>query len=83
MENLTPEQIYDHVLKYVEKRLKTNGVTTAVQLDAVCRETFKSEWAGVYPADKLPELNAKKCKAIHIVTILLAGISRMTKFIRM
>ena len=65
MENLSPEQIYDHVLKYVEKRLGTNGVTTASQLDEVCKEAFKSEWAGVYPADKIPDLNATRCKAIY------------------
>ena len=65
MNDLSPEQIYDHVLKYVEKRLGTNGVTTAGQLDDVCKEAFKTEWAGVYPADKLIALNAKKCKAIY------------------
>ena len=65
MENLTPEQIYDHVLKYVEKRLGTNGVTNAGQLDHIGKEAFKTEWAGVYPADRLPTLNAKKCKAIY------------------
>ena len=42
MENISPEQIYDHVLKYVEKRLGTNGVTTAGQLDDVCKSAFKS-----------------------------------------
>lgn len=65
MENLSPEQLYDHILKYVEKRLGTNGVTTAGQLDDVCKEAFRSEWAGVYPADRLPELNAKKSKCIY------------------
>jgi len=65
MENLSPEQLYNHVLKYVEQRLGTNGVTTASQLDAVCKEAFKTEWAGVYPADKIPALNSEKCKAIY------------------
>ena len=65
MENFTPEQLYNYVLKYVEKRLGTNGVTTAGQLDNIGKEAFKSEWAGVYPADRLPELNAKTCKAIY------------------
>ena len=65
MENISPEQIYDHVLKYVEKRLGTNGVTTAGQLDDVCKSAFKSQWLGVYPADRLPILNAKKCKCIY------------------
>jgi hypothetical protein len=65
MENLSPEQIYDYVLKYVEKRLGTNGVTMAGQLDDVCKSAFKSEWAGVYPADKLPTLNATQCKCIY------------------
>jgi hypothetical protein len=65
MNDLKPEKIYNHVLKYVEKRLGTNGVTTAKQLDHIGKETFKSEWAGVYPADKIPELNNEKCKAIY------------------
>jgi len=65
MNDLSPEQLYDHVLKYVEKRLGTNGVTTAGQLDAVCKEAFKSEWAGVFSADRIPTLNATKCKAIY------------------
>ena len=62
---MTPEQLNDYVLKHVEKRLGTNGVTTAGQLDDFCKQTFKSEWMGVYPADRIPTLNAKKCKAIY------------------
>lgn len=61
---MTANQLYDYVLKHVETIIG-NKVTSGYQLDDLCRKSFGNQWAGVYPADRIPELNAEKCKAIY------------------
>lgn len=61
---MTANQLYDYVLKQVERQIG-NKVTSGFQLDDLCRKSFGSQWAGIFPADKIPELNAVSCKAIY------------------
>lgn len=61
---MTANQLYEYVLKHVEKQIGSK-VTSGFQLDELCKKSFGKQWAGVFPADKIPELNSTQCKAIY------------------
>ena len=47
-------------LKVVYKLLNDNNTTNNLQLSRLCNELFGSKFHGVYPSDKIPNLNFHK-----------------------
>jgi hypothetical protein len=58
------ELIYDSVLKLIEDTQLGNTTTTSSQLEDFGKKMFGGKFAGVYPADMIPELTKKTPYAI-------------------
>ena len=60
MKNEELKEEFDKNLKAVYKLLNDRNETNNIQLKRLCDELFGSKFYGVYPSDKIPNLNFHK-----------------------
>lgn len=64
MSKIRAEYLYNHILKHIVEPYLGMSTTFNDDLSRFCRRLLKDKFVGVFPADRIPQLNSKNPYAI-------------------